>query len=77
MENIIEFVSCILDIVIIFIYFNGILDRKENIGKLFFVYFCAAVVLNVLRTSLFLPFAACRKYSRYCIFMLTDSPVVL
>ena len=58
MKNIIEFVSCILDIVIIFIYFNGILDRRENIGKLFFVYFCAAVVLNVLRTSLFLPFAA-------------------
>ena len=22
-------------------------------------------------------FAVCRKYSRYCIFMLTDSPVVL
>lgn len=28
MTNIIEFISCFLDIVIVFIYFNGVLERK-------------------------------------------------
>lgn len=56
MKDIIEFVSCILDIVIVFIYFDGVLERKKNIGNLFFVYFCAMIAVNFVRTNLFLSF---------------------
>lgn len=57
MTNIIEFISCFLDIVIVFIYFNGVLERKESIGKIFWVYFCIAVLVNFARTNLYLSFA--------------------
>ena len=58
MTNVIEFISCFLDIVIVFIYFNGILERKEGIGKIFWLYFCIAVLINFARTNLYLPFAS-------------------
>ena len=58
MTNVIEFISCFLDIVIVFIYFNGILERKEGIGKIFWLYFCIAVLINFARTYLYLPFAS-------------------
>ncbi len=57
MRNVIELISCIIDILIVFIYFNGVLERKDNIGKCFFVYFGGAVFLNIIRTNLFLSFA--------------------
>ncbi len=57
MKNVLEFTACILEVLIAFIYFNGVLDRKERIGKLFYVFFGAAVALNMIRTSLFLSFA--------------------
>ncbi len=57
MRNVIELISCIIDILIVFIYFNGVLERKDNIGKCFFVYFGGAVLLNIIRTNLFLSFA--------------------
>lgn len=57
MANVIEFISCFLDIVIVFIYFNGVLERKESIGKIFWGYFCMAVLINFARTNLYLSFA--------------------
>ena len=57
MTNVIEFISCFLDIVIVFIYFNGVLERKESIGKIFWVYFCMAVLINFARTNLYLSLA--------------------
>ena len=57
MTNIIEFISCFLEIVIVFIYFNGVLERKESIGKMFWGYFCIAVAINFVRTNLYLSFA--------------------
>ena len=58
MKNIIEIASCILDIIIVFIYFNGVLERKENNGKKLLVFWCGAVVLNIIRSNFFLPFLA-------------------
>lgn len=56
MNNVIEFTSCFLDIAIVFIYFNGVLERKESIGKFYWVFFFIAVAINFMRTSLYLPF---------------------
>ena len=57
MTNVIEFISCFLDIVIVFIYFNGVLERKESIKKIFWIYFCMAVLINFARTNLYLSLA--------------------
>lgn len=57
MTNVIEFISCFLDIVIVFIYFNGVLERKESIEKIFWIYFCMAVLINFARTNLYLSLA--------------------
>lgn len=57
MTEVIEFISCFWDIVIVFIYFNGVLERKKSIGKIFWVYFCMAVLINFARTNLYLSFA--------------------
>lgn len=57
MAKVIEFTSCFLEIVIVFIYFNGVLERKKNIGKMFWGYFCIAVAINFVRTNLYLSFA--------------------
>lgn len=57
MANLIEIVFCVLEIIVVFIYFNGIFDRKEWMGESFYLYFLAAVVINVLRTRLYLSFA--------------------
>ena len=52
MAKVIEFTSCFLEIVIVFIYFNGVLERKKNIGKMFWGYFCIAVAINFVSTDL-------------------------
>ena len=57
MAKAIEFTSCFLEIVIVFIYFNGVLERKKNIRKMFWGYFFIAVVINFVRTNLYLSFA--------------------
>ena len=57
MKNILEFTACIIEVLIAFIYFNGVLDRKENIGKLFYCFFGVAVILNISRTILLLSFS--------------------
>ena len=57
MTNVIEFISCFLDIVIVFIYFNGVLERKESIEKIFWIYFSMAVLINFARTNLYLSLA--------------------
>ncbi len=57
MNDIVEYISCVVDIIIVFIYFNGVLGRKEQIGRLYWVYFIGAVAINTLRTQLFLPLA--------------------
>ena len=57
MPKVIELISCFLDILIVFIYFNGVLERKESIGKKFVIYFCVAVLVNFARTNLYLSFA--------------------
>lgn len=56
MDKITEIISCVFEIVIIFIYFGGVLDKKENANKWYFGYFIACVGVNFVRTSLFLPF---------------------
>lgn len=56
MDKITEIISCVFEIVIIFIYFGGVLDKKENANKWYFGYFIACVGVNYARTSLFLPF---------------------
>lgn len=58
MQKAIELVSCVLDIIIIFMYFGGVLERKESIGKIFWGFFGMAVVVNYIRTNLFLSFSA-------------------
>lgn len=58
MEKAMELVSCVLDIIIIFMYFCGVLERKESIGKIFWGFFGMAVVVNYIRTNLFLSFSA-------------------
>lgn len=56
MKNIIEFISCILDMVVVFVYFNGVLGRKKSIGKIFVLFFCIAVAINFARSILYLSF---------------------
>lgn len=56
MEKIVELISCTLEIVILFIYFGGVLDKKENVNRGYFGYFVTCVAINFVRTSLFLPF---------------------
>lgn len=56
MDKITEIISCVFEIVIIFIYFGGVLDKKENANKWYFGYFIFCVAVNYARTSLFLPF---------------------
>lgn len=57
MANVTELISCFFEILIVFIYFNGILERKESIGKVFWLYFGIAVLMNFVRTNLYLSFA--------------------
>lgn len=47
-----------MEIAVAFIYFNGVLERKESTGKIFWGYFCMAVIINFIRTNLYLSFAA-------------------
>lgn len=56
MKNAIEIISSVLDVVIVFIYFNGVLGRKEGIGGLFWGFFCAAAAISIIRTNMYLPF---------------------
>lgn len=56
MKNAIEIISSVLDVVIMFIYFNGVLGRKEGIGGLFWGFFCAAAAVSIIRTNMYLPF---------------------
>ncbi len=75
MTNVIEFISCFLDIVIVFIYFNGVLERKESIGKIFWVYFCMAVLINFARTNLYLSLA--RVNPSFCVNLKFSSKMMI
>ena len=52
-----EISSCIVEIIIAFFYFNGVLGRRRTIGNYFWLIAAVAVICNIARSYLYLSFA--------------------
>lgn len=57
MRNIFEILTCVIEMLIFFFYFEGVLGHKVNIGKWFSVIFMLAIIFNIIRSYWYLPFA--------------------
>ncbi len=71
MNNIFEITFCIIEMLIFFFYFNGVLGKKKHIKFEYGIVFIVSCALNIARTYLYLSFALNITLSALMMFVIT------